>query len=295
MSEISQLLASVYHNDTPQPSPEDQEKIAAAQLFTDLCKEQGIDVNELKDEQIDFLWKTAMEGSPEGEGDAAAEPPKDAEPPAEPKTEDPKTDPKAEDKEAAAKEEFQKKQAAANEWQEKRAAAEKIAEADALGRIMAHAYVDELRKLASDAEGGGAPPPFVKKEEKSESKCEKCGKADCTCPAAKEESKEGSAENESQKKANAIIAEMEKNKQASAPQASTTSNLDELSAYRAVEILKSAGVDPDLAFQKINAAFTLGLPESTKIAQAQSYEQGLEVRALEFCEKAGFPVNWTQE
>lgn len=52
----------------------------------------------------------------------------------------------------------------------------KFAEADFLGRVMAHAYTQELQKIAQE-EGAAPFPP--KKE-----KCEECGKAECECPAA---------------------------------------------------------------------------------------------------------------
>ena len=50
----------------------------------------------------------------------------------------------------------------------------KFAEADFLGRVMAHAYTQELQKIAQ--EEGELPPPAKK--------CEKCGKIDCSCPAS---------------------------------------------------------------------------------------------------------------
>lgn len=58
----------------------------------------------------------------------------------------------------------------------------KFAEADFLGRVMAHAYTQELQKIAQ--EEGGAPFPPKKK-------CEDCGKAECECPAAGEKTASG--------------------------------------------------------------------------------------------------------
>lgn len=87
--------------------------------------------------------------------------------------------------------EFMQKQAALNE---------KVAEADAMGRIMAHAYVNELSKLAAAAEEtqekkaalradlsklAEVPEAFKKKDEK---KCEKCEKDPCECDKSKEAS-----------------------------------------------------------------------------------------------------------
>ena len=57
-------------------------------------------------------------------------------------------------------------------------------------------------------------------------------------------------------------------------------------------MLKSAGAEEELATARISAVHTLGLTESSKLASATSFEQALNLRALEYCEAAGFPVDW---
>jgi hypothetical protein len=148
------------------------------------------------------------------------------------------------EKESAAQAEF----AQVQEWQEK------CAEADKLGRIMAHSYVQELGKIGaaieSQGEGDGS--------DKDESGKGEPGKGE----ASKDEEAEASA-------------------------------LDQLAAEKAVEKASEAGYNPEEAVARVNAVFTLGGPgESEKIASAQTYEQAVDARALEILEKAGYEVNW---
>ena len=240
-------------------SAEDHQRQAEAELFLGLCKSAGIDPKHLTDDQVNELWKAAS---------------------AESKAEEKKEDKK--------KEEAEKKAAAATqEWQEKRAMAEKVAEADALGRIMAHSYVDELQKIAAANKVAEFPPQFMKgkKDDKGEEKMEG-GKPE----GKKDEKEEDEKKKESQDRANALIAKLAGIKSGS----SSTPNLDEQAAAHAVEMLKAAGHDVKVASDRIGAVATLGLQESAKIASAASAEQALTVRALEFCEAAGYQVDWSK-
>lgn len=250
---------------------EDLEKQASIEFFNGLCQEQGIDITQLKDEQAEELWKVAMEMK------AAEFPPNFAkgkgEEKGEKKEEKEGDKEKAKEKEAAAS----KLAAAESEFLQKRAAAEKVAEAEAMGKIMAHSFVSELNKIA---EKNGEPPPFGKKDEDGKD--------------GKDKKDEGKKEASAADKAAALITAFEtaKTAGAGAPSGSTTPAFDEQAAYRAIELLKEAGVDPRLAFDKVNAVHVLGLGESTKIASAPDLQTGLHVRALEICEAAGFPVTW---
>lgn len=62
----------------------------------------------------------------------------------------------------------------------------KFAEADFLGRVMAHAYTQELQKIAQEE---GAMPAAAPAEEKCKG-CEK-PKSECTCPAAEKTASAG--------------------------------------------------------------------------------------------------------
>lgn len=250
-------LASMYG--TPGgATQEDQTKVAEAQLFAKLAAENNIDLRRLNDAQIEQLWnevfptqqKVAEEEKCSACKEAMADckcPPKEA----------------AQDKVAAA---------AAAEFQRNREWQEKVAECDKLGRIMAHAYVQELglidqamRKQAE--EGGGMPPQFAAA---AEAKKEEGGGEE-----KKDEEKKDEAKSEEDKK--------------------EASAIDQLAAKRAVELAKEAGIDVKVAAKRVDAVLTLGGPgQSEKIAAARSLEETIHIRALEFLEKAGYQVNWSK-
>ena len=129
MPSMDNLIAEYYaQNDS---ADSDVEKQAQVELFAKLAADNGIDLEQLSEDQIGYLWnetfKTAAEESKKDEH---------------------------EEHESASEEheEEQKKEKAAaayEEFEEKRAAAAKIAEADFLGRYMAHAMTDEIQKIAS--------------------------------------------------------------------------------------------------------------------------------------------------
>lgn len=139
---MDQELARIYG--TPGAlSDEDLEKQAEAELFVKLAGEEGIDINQLSDEQVAELYaatfeKDAGEMPPQFQkGNGNGESKKDEE-----------KEEKAEEKEEDAEKKAQAEFAAIQEWQEK------CAEADKLGRIMAHSYVQELGKIGEAVEQG---------------------------------------------------------------------------------------------------------------------------------------------
>lgn len=117
----------------------DLEKTAQHMMLNKLAEAEGIDLSELSDEDLDSLAQQVA-GEEEGQYEE---------------------DDGQEGGEEGGEEELQAK----------------FAEADFLGRVMAHSYTHELQKIA--AEDGA--PPFAKE------KCEDCGKKECEC-----ESKEAS-------------------------------------------------------------------------------------------------------
>lgn len=101
-------------------SNEEAEKLAEVELFTKLASENGIDLDQLSQDQVNELWyafKTA--------GDEEKE------------------------KEEKEEEKDDKKEKAKAEFAEKKEASMKIAESDELGRLMARSFMDEVQKLAS--------------------------------------------------------------------------------------------------------------------------------------------------
>lgn len=249
---MNSLLGDVYGNRTH--TEEDLAKEANLQFFGQLCEQQQIDCDKLNESEISELFKVAMELKQAAEEESAKE---------EAKEEGGKKNlappfGKHEAGESKGKEdkEEKKKEAAAAEWAEKRAAHVKVAEADATGRIMAHAMVDELRKIAA-AQEAEAAPSIVEKA--------------------------------------ASVFASARAKTASAPTTpSATPNFDELAAVHAIDMLKQAGQDEGIAQARVSAVFTLGLQESVKIASATTPDAALTLRALEFCEAAGYPVDWTK-
>jgi hypothetical protein len=128
---MDQFLAEYYGTKTASADQENLEKEASVDLFLKLAGEEGIDLQTLPDAQVQELyarWKTAAEQEPEP-GQTAAH----------------------EKKESAEKEEREHVvEKAKEEHEEKKAYAEKVAEADFLGRVMAHSYVQEMRKIAGE-------------------------------------------------------------------------------------------------------------------------------------------------
>lgn len=104
---------------TAAANQEEATKVAEVELFTKLAAENGIDLDQLSQEQVNELWvafKTAGEESDE-------------------KKDDEKDD--------------EKKEKAKAEFAAKKEASMKIAESDALGRLMARSFMDEVTKIAS--------------------------------------------------------------------------------------------------------------------------------------------------
>lgn len=287
---------------------EDQEKVAEAakaELFVKLASENNIDVSKLNDEQINDLWTATFPKTAEGEEEKKEEHEKE-ETPAEEKKEEEK-------KESAARE-F----AAVQEWQDK------VAEADKLGRIMAHSYVQELGSIgeAMDKEAykvmsvvSHAGKGLERVGKKLVGVLEGKGK---TVLEPRHASGGGfqyvtrggpggsAAMRPSTAKAvgagaigagalgvGGVAAGAYKAFDKAFGHKKEGSAIDELAANKAVEKVAEAGWDQDEAIDRLNAIITLGgLGESEKIAAAQDVDGAVEIRALEFLEAAGYPVEW---
>ncbi len=140
-------LAALY-NTPGGPTQEDMNKTAEAQLFCKLAADNGIDLQQLTDEQVDHLYRATF-------GKKAEEAP----PPAEEKKDEEKKDegggsppPFPPKKEEGSDKEEEKKEAAAREFQKTKEAQAKYAEADYLGRVIAHSFVQELGLIGQSME-----------------------------------------------------------------------------------------------------------------------------------------------
>ncbi len=221
------------------PSQEDLVKQAQYELFVKTASANGIDLSKLTDAQVDELFERTKT--------AGAMPPQFMQH-AKGKEDDCGDDDK------------KKRDAAEKEHQEKKADMERFQQADFFGRQAAHAYVDELKKIASAAQ--------TEQEKKATA-------APATTPAAVGTDK--------------VASRLTK-------QASAT---DQLAAKHAIALIgefnKTASAPFDLkeAEARVNAVvFTLGLPESVKVAAAADLDTAIFTRALEALEVAGYPVQW---
>jgi hypothetical protein len=113
---MNDYLAEVYGSAGQEDGAgEDLEKQAQVELFAKLAAAEGINLNELSDGQVNELFEATM------------------------------------GKEAEEDEEEEKKEDAKKELAEKKEASDKLAEADYAGRVMAHAFTQELGFIEKEA------------------------------------------------------------------------------------------------------------------------------------------------
>lgn len=239
---------------------EEQTKVAEAELFTKLAAEQGIDLTKLSDEQVVELYNATFSKTASAETPAAPAAAADDE----------------QAKLAAAQAEFAKTQ----EWKEK------CAEMDYLGRLMAHAFVQETGKIKEAADKLALSKTAAKDESKDDKKSDDKDEK-------KDEGKKGGFPFAAFKKGGD---DKGKDKEASAPAAKTlkkqASAIDDLAINLAFTKAAEAGFDQDEARARLTAVHTLGLGESEKIASATNVDGAVEIRSLEYLEAAGYPVEW---
>ena len=291
MSGMNEFLAQAYGTAQPQQTA-DAEKVAQAELFAKMAAENGIDLNALNDSQITELWnatfaKTAGEEEKKEHGH--------------------KEEKKAEhghkhhgEKEAEAE--------ALAEWMQTKEAQAKFAEADFFGRQMAHAYVAELRKIASEGGfeflgGAETTPAGETKEAKllsakdAVTDVKNIFKGQDLAKGLRDRALKrtgqragiaaGAAGGAAAVGAGAkAVADKDKKKKASA--------LDEVAAEMAVVKAAEAGWDLNEASERIAAVLILGAPEETKVASANTFETAVDIRSLELLEAAGYNVTWEQ-
>lgn len=258
----------------------EQEKIA---MFAKLAKDNNIDLSQLSDEKLEKLFsdtfdKTAGELPPQFQKKDEGE-----------KKDDKKDEKSDEEKKAEAE------KAAADAEQEKKAEEARLekqaAEADFMGRIMAHAYVNEMRKIAASAEKP-AESTTQSEPEKTASLREKLLKlANEDCPPGKKDEGKKDEKKDGDDKGKSLPPWM-KDKEASA-------SLEEAACQHALAIVqefnKTAGenaFDVKIAAERVAAVHTLGLSESAKVASAETVEAAVAIRALEYLDAAGYPVQW---
>jgi hypothetical protein len=265
------------------PANESVEKTAQAELFAKLAADNGVDLNTLSDEQVNQLWSDTFgtEKSAEEAGDK----------------EDGKDD-----------SEDEKKDEAKKELAEKKAAAEKFAEADYLGRVMAHSYVNELNKIA------GAKETATSVANKFREVAGKAGKVvgdhmERTGKKVTQKVTGVGTHNMTPSHAKAVGAVTHGMGAAAAGGAAygvskavgdkkekKASALDDLAFQSALAKIAEMNGDVDVAAARMNAVFTLTggeLPNGTKVAAAgDNVDDAINIRSLEYLEAAGYQVNW---
>lgn len=276
---------------------EDLEKNAEAELFCKLAAQNGIDLNKLNDKEVSDLYNFTFNKVAEDESD--------------------KDEAKKDEDE---KDEEEKKEAAAVEHAAKLAFAKEAQQADELGRRMAYSYVEELNKIGSALQAAAAEAT----QETGGGEVKEAGMPPALAKAlGKVGDKVKNAPEILGGKARKLVGDMPAGKaarQATAGRSKTvgtailggaaaagagaagakafggkkkeSSALDQLALEAAVKIAHDSGFDPEEAADRVTAVNTLGLQESTKVAS--TLDQQVEVRALEFLEAAGYPVEWAQ-
>lgn len=135
MSKVNQALAAMYDtNGAGSALAEEQTKIAHLSLFAQAAAAQNIELEKMAEADREELFQAFTEKLAE-ESDDDEDEEKDEE------SDDSSDDDDDSEKDAAARAEF----AAANEWQEKNA------QADFLGRRMAHSFWDEYNEIQKEA------------------------------------------------------------------------------------------------------------------------------------------------
>lgn len=280
-----------------QAQQEELAKIAHLELFAKAAMAQGIDLSALDEGTrnelyTEFTTKLAEEDAEDEEEEGPEHEAAESSDEEKGEQEEGDKDSEEEKKEAAARREY----AAQVEWQEKNA------QADFLGRRMAHAFWDEYREIskeaglkdiagkvtgASDIKAGvnmlrGKTPGLVAAGKSSKgigAKTLARGAAKAGGIAAGAAGAAYGAKKATEKK--------EESKEASA--------FDIASAEQGLKIASASGWDENEAAQRLSAVLTLGPSESEKVAHANgNYDDAINIRGLELLEAAGYPVDWTQ-
>lgn len=243
---MNEFLAQSYGTLDPLPTPtqEDQAKLAQFELFAKVAADQNIDLNKLSDQEVLGLFSTfqaKLAEETKKEEEAKKQPSQDS-------------SDEQKEKEAAAQAELEAIKVAQAEFER----------ADMAGRIMAHAYVNEMKKIAAAQGAETAPQNAAPSTSSDTGRFAKIGAALKATQPPQEPAKVASA-------------------------------LDELAAETAVKLAAEASMDPEHIGGLLDQLFTSGkVASSTKVASARNMDEAREIRALELLEQVGCQVNWAQ-
>lgn len=215
----------------------DVEKLAAAKLAGELAEGDEVDEAELSDEQAEALAQKLL-AAEQGEDDAEED----------------------EDGEEEVDDE----------------AKEKLSEADYLGRVMAHAYTQELRKIASEEQEKTAGP----KMDAFKAKAKGVGGKVMTHLKAHKKKYIGGAAGAAAVGGGALAYKKMKGKKKQS--AAEPSALDILAERRALEILKENGIDPTQEAEQETEKTSASEPEMVALQNA------VEQRAVALLQANGY-------
>lgn len=310
---MNPTLAAMYNtHGAAQALQEEQQKVAHLTLFAKSAAAKGINLNELDQDTTEALYAAFTQKLAEESGEAKEEEKEEGH--KEPDGDEGKEGPGDKDGDEG-KEEEKKAYAqflAMQDWREK------TAEADFLGRQMAHSFwneFQEIQKTAAEIPGhvptkrGVGPELSASKrmlQQGRDAFRKLKGDASASWSAATPKQKAlaiggtalgagalgalgaaGYAAKKHHDKKNEEGGE----KEASAP----VTEFDIKAAQYAVKLAEAATWDPEEAAQRLEARLILGAPAMDKTASALGdFNTAIHTRALELLESAGYPVDWSQ-
>lgn len=255
-------LAEIYGTNSEEQT-QDTEKVAAAQLAEKLAGDESLNLDGMSEDQIEALAQEVLSQENGQEQEAATE-----------ETEE-----------------------AAEETEEKQAS-EKLAEADYLGRVMAHSYVQELKNIEKQAgmkETAGKVMGHVKRHASDVKEGFKDLKEMAKSPrqagsalkhSVKSQGVKGTVKgNKNSLKALGVAGAGAAGAGAAAKKykdkkSSTASALDTLAAQRAIEILAENGIDLNEQAEEVE--------EKTASNPADVLAAAVEARAMELLQAEGY-------
>ena len=290
-------LASYYNT----PGAEDLEKQASVENFAKLAAKHGIDLTQMDNNEVDALY---AEVYPEFSKTAEEEDDEDED------------------------EDEDKKKSASYHFQEKLSFQEKTAEADFMGRVMAHSFTQELdniEKVAVEAQPGTprsasrlAQDVAARQKRKGGGGGATLGSTGRTVSGAdalkagqgkKDYASMGSRLKSYRRRAVKAIGNNPGRAAAAGlglaaatggaaylagKKKKASADFEELAANHAIKIASASGYDEDQALQLVSSVYNLGLEETEKVAYVQDFDDALHVRGLEYLETAGYDVDWSE-
>jgi hypothetical protein len=308
-------LAQMYNtNGAAEEAQEEQSKLANADLFCKLAADNNIDLEQLSADEVGALYANTF---PE-DVEKVAQETCDKCDKAEGECSCGSGDESSED---------EKKEAAAQYVMAKQAETEKAAEADLMGRIMAHSFTQELENIkeagAKELFGKGvdvAKKVGGKAKDVAKGLAEKrryamevgkkhegiirgkgglgMGKGVKAKATVIGRALKGRAAQAAPYAAGAGAvgggAYIAKKKMEDKEKKSSVEAFEEMSANHAIKLAAAMDWNEEEAFDRVNSVFTLGLQETEKVAHVQDVDSAMHVRGLEYLEAAGYPVDWTE-